>query len=175
MKRKKITLIIVLMLLMSSKTHALMLDWDNSPYAMNYGDVTSIGMQGIITNDSNMPVVLNNIIGGFFTWGSLSPPNFEFNFSDFGIVLNGVTLLPGETSSPFEYGILTPNGTLPIGTYMSDRESIYYGIEELFFSTNFTVNVGDNVGQPIPEPGTMLLFVTGLGGLAGIRLRKKKK
>jgi len=174
MKRTNVRLIVVLMLLMSSKAHALMLNWDNSPYAVNYGDVTPIGMQGIITNDTNMPVILNNIIGGSFTWGSLSPPNFEFNFSDFWIVLNGVTLLPGETSSPFEYGTLTPSGTVPIGTYISAAESIYFGVEELFFSSNFTVNVEDNVGHPIPEPATLLLFGTGLGGLAGIRLRKKR-
>jgi hypothetical protein len=35
--------------------------------------------------------------------------------------------------------------------------------------------VGRHVDDPVPEPATMLLFGTGIAGIVGIRLRKKKK
>jgi hypothetical protein len=37
------------------------------------------------------------------------------------------------------------------------------------------VFAADSAPQPTPEPATMLLFATGLAGLASVRPRRKKK
>ena len=42
-----------------------------------------------------------------------------------------------------------------------------------YFQDDGTGNFSDS--PPIPEPATMLLLVTGIAGLAGIRIRRKKK
>lgn len=49
-----------------------------------------------------------------------------------------------------------------------------YDIAGVFnFRTNFNVEYSET--DPVPEPATMLLFGTGLAGLVGNRLRRKKK
>lgn len=47
------------------------------------------------------------------------------------------------------------------------------GLDAVWQSTNFTSF--DISAAPVPEPATMLLFGTGLAGVVGLRLRKKKK
>ena len=51
-----------------------------------------------------------------------------------------------------------------------------YGPNGLLHQAVFDVVLTDiSVSNPVPEPTTMLLFSTGLAGLAGYRLRRKKK
>lgn len=51
---------------------------------------------------------------------------------------------------------------------------------DLFFAerhttqSNFQIDTSIELQQPVPEPTTMLLFGTGLAGLAGLRARRKK-
>jgi hypothetical protein len=43
----------------------------------------------------------------------------------------------------------------------------------LYLATDVTPSGGMAPGNPVPEPATMLLFGTGIAGLAGVRLRKE--
>ncbi len=47
------------------------------------------------------------------------------------------------------------------------------GMDESFAIDNIVLSV-DNGSTPVPEPATMLLFGTGLAGLIGSRIRRKK-
>ena len=72
---------------------------------------------------------------------------------------------------------LTGNGTLTADGYLGTPGSWSFTTQKAEDSSlgkvEFSYSTG-NVANPVPEPATILLFGTGLAGLAGIARRKKK-
>jgi len=104
---------------------------------------------------------------------------------------NGAWFTSGRTTgslniSGYNNGIETYTGTIglanPEPTWFSadwanvDKiifHAIYNQDSTRFLMDDFTIN--EPINAPVPEPATMLLFGTGLVGLMGSMLRKKKK
>ena len=92
-------------------------------------------------------------------------PSVWVDFSDVMIVLkNGGNEMPDTSDKIFFSGYLLNDGVTS-GTWDS-------GAKALSHATLYARGGGS---EPVPEPATMLLFGTGLVGLVGFRVRKKKK
>ena len=167
--------------------------------------VTNTGMQGFNEAQGVFTTVSHSIDGGVITAGTLVDSHMIFlnteggtynSHQDISWIFDGIILgvmsdYNGslEAASTFELGNPTTNytstftGSGPAAPFSARG---FEGNDTYTFSGN-TLNVsmfvsepGDWVrvvtaANPVPEPATMLLFGTGLAGLVGSRIRRKKK
>jgi hypothetical protein len=77
--------------------------------------------------------------------------------TEFGLFDSGISVLEA----------LIGGATVTWQTIATNDEGVFQGLSHVSFWTEKS--------SPVPEPATMLLFGTGLVGLAGIFLKKKKK
>ena len=77
---------------------------------------------------------------------------------------------PTRMSSSFSFG--TIGQSMQYVKYEVDGGSHWAGVNEI---SVFADDGGGNGAAPVPEPATMLLFGTGLAGLAGLKRKKSKK
>jgi len=103
--------------------------------------------------------------GAWFTSGRTSG---SLNISGYN---NGSEIYTGTI------GLANPAPTWFSADWANVDKIIFHAISNLdstrFLMDDFTIN--EPINNPVPEPTTMLLFGTGLIGLAGSRLRRKGK
>lgn len=142
----------------------------------NFDDAAIIGQPGQNTSGSdyytwnspaaNNPITLTNILGDYFNLSSLDVGTKYAILGSFditGFFSNGTNTT---------YSVIDVSSFQNIGLNWLSLTKVEFSYVSGDFGAidNLVVDAA-----PIPEPATMLLFGTGLVGLAGTRIRKKKK
>ena len=98
-----------------------------------------------------------------------NPVTYAIDVTDF---LNTLTISQSQYAG-FLIGADTPTGLDGAASDIVSADTDTYGFDR-GLRPHLDVVYNDDI-QPVPEPATMLLFGTGLVGLAGSRIRKKKQ
>lgn len=149
-----------------------------SGYTMPVPDGNSIGFlsRGSIWQDTNHQIEANNTFTLSLDIGNRSDlvglPDYEVSLMAYGptdtVLASSGALIPGEglfSTLTLSYTALL--GDLNIGKNLGVE--IYSGGSQLNFDA---VRLSNDAHNPVPEPATMLLFGSGLIGLAGFGRKK---
>lgn len=126
----------------------------------------------------------DSLLENISVWTDVDPPGDEF-----GLLVDGEEVAWTETGTDSE-GFFTAeyddlflaSGTHTISIEVTDLAWYYswcYGWKQYtcgwgYISFSGITPVPDDYPKPVPEPATMLLFGSGIVGLAGYRSRRKK-
>ncbi len=134
--------------------------YDISPANVTIGDgVEFLGISNYLNFDfgASTLTISDTVLGGWSGFGN-------FVFSEFDETLTGVTI---ASNSGF-YGSI-------VDSFSFDAHSITLDMSDSgrSWESVLVFNIATETA-PVPEPATMLLFGTGLAGLVGAQLRRKK-
>jgi len=165
-----------------------LLDYDVQFWGCAEGDAISLGGNLVAVNDAaENQWIFDTFSGTVLTeWanndgGSGTPsiwlgltrpiadPNWVWSNGDSFTYSNWTPGEPGLGATEISAGMLVSNAWGTPGKWHDIQDPIVSGLDY----TYALVEVGSQV--PVPEPTTMLLFGTGLLGLAGISIRRKEK